>query len=125
MKILKNGKKKKGFTLIELIIVIAIIGILALIIIPQVLGYTNKAKNGTDVADARTLMSAVQAYNAENPTAQIDTSSNSTKKVSDLTTYNDATINDAVTKINAADTSLYGANLSDLQNIINGSKTLH
>lgn len=127
MNIPKNKKKRKGFTLIELIIVIAIIGILALIIIPQVIGYTNKAKNGTDVADARTLLSAVQSYNAEqtNNTAVIDLTSNNAISTLNASTINDATINDALTKINSADPTLYNSSISNLQNIVNGTTKLH
>ena len=39
-----NSVKKKGFTLTELIVVIAIIGILAAVLIPSITGYIKKAK---------------------------------------------------------------------------------
>jgi prepilin-type N-terminal cleavage/methylation domain-containing protein len=43
-----NKKKKKGFTLIELIVVIAILGVLAAVAIPRFSGFTDKAKLGVD-----------------------------------------------------------------------------
>ncbi|MDD3225039.1 MAG: prepilin-type N-terminal cleavage/methylation domain-containing protein [Clostridium sp.] len=126
MKILKgNKKKKKGFTLIELIIVIAIIAILALIIIPQVLGYINNAKNSTDIADSKTLVSAIESYNAANPTATpIDLSTNA-NTLSTLSSFDDPSINDALTKINSADPTLYGMKIDDLENIVNKTTTVH
>lgn len=44
----KLRKSKKGFTLIELIVVIAILGILAAIAIPRFAGFTSKAKVAAD-----------------------------------------------------------------------------
>lgn len=51
--------KVKGFTLIELIVVIAIIGVLAAILVPSMLGYVSKSKTSAANADAKSLFNAV------------------------------------------------------------------
>ena len=51
---------KKGFTLIEMLVVIAIIAILVAIVIPVVSNATEKAKQATDVANVRSLVAQYQ-----------------------------------------------------------------
>lgn len=57
-------KKKKGFTLIELMAVIAIIAILAAVLVPTVTGYINRSKKTAIVSQVRNVITAVETHNA-------------------------------------------------------------
>lgn len=70
---MENKKKRflrneKGFTLVELIVILAILGILAAIAVPNVQNYVQNARITADVADARTIANAIKM--------QVNTNSN-------------------------------------------------
>ena len=69
--LMKMTKKKgqKGFTLIELMIVIAIIGILAAIAIPQFAQYRARGYMAATRSDVKNCYTAATAYFADNPAA--------------------------------------------------------
>ncbi len=58
-------KQDKGFTLVELLIVIVILGILATVTVFAVRGITDQGKTSTCKADSKTLQTAYEAYIAQ------------------------------------------------------------
>lgn len=55
-----NKRNKKGFTLVELVVVIAIIGVLAAILIPTMLNYVKKSRMRTANANAKVLFNTAK-----------------------------------------------------------------
>jgi type II secretion system protein G len=67
-KIRKIMKNDKGFTLIELMVVVAILGILAAIAIPRFADKREEAREAAETADIKILQNAVDMYYFDNGT---------------------------------------------------------
>jgi type IV pilus assembly protein PilA len=61
----RKPNNKKGFTLVEIIVVLVILAILAAILIPSMVGYISKAQKKTAIVEARSVTLAAQTLASE------------------------------------------------------------
>lgn len=80
---MERNNRKRGFTLVELIVVLVILAVLAALLVPSLTGYIGKAKKKTVITEARDVWTASQAALSEcyalypeSFTAKIDSNSN-------------------------------------------------
>ena len=117
--IIKFKKKKKGFTLIELVAVVAIMGILATIFVPKITGYMNEAKKTRVMDQARKVVMAVDTYEMKQNKAF------SGSKVSDVISNNitkEYLGGSGITLENTLPNLKADMNISDCRNIIESNK---
>lgn len=75
---LYSQNKKRGFTLVELIVVLVILAILAALLIPALTGYIDKAKKDQVIAETRLLHEAIQTEMVEIYGSNVDWKTSST-----------------------------------------------
>jgi general secretion pathway protein G len=61
-----NRQRSGGFTLVEVMVVVVILGILAVLIVPRVLGRTDEARAAAAKHDIATLMQSLKLYRLDN-----------------------------------------------------------
>lgn len=96
----KEKMNDKGFSLVELIIVIAIMAVLVVVLAPQYLKYVERSRNSTDLQNATAAVTACQVYAADPQAASSFTAN---------TTFTIAVTNNAAAVVDSADTSTKAA----------------
>ena len=112
----KLGKSsKKGFTLVELIVVLVILAVLAAMLVPALTGYINKAREEKEFQAASTVYTAAQALATEeygkngytqNDDKDIDASKITLADIKTLTSLGD--------KVSNVYVKVSGANITDI-----------
>ena len=91
------NKKNKGFTLIEMVVVMAIIAVLIAIAVPQVLRLINKSKVTADLSSAKAIATQIQQYMADG--ANVNLTDQQISSDPNLQSYIEQRINGGIPKI--------------------------
>jgi len=65
-KVIHRTKRSRGFTLIEIMVVVVIMGVLAALVVPKLLSRTGESKVAAAKVDIATIMQALKLYKLDN-----------------------------------------------------------
>lgn len=109
-------KKRSGFTLIELMAVMAIIAILASMILPNFIGYIKEAKKTKIIDECRKVEMAVECYNNK-----YNKELNDDLKISDIESSNKG-VSQYLEGVNLDNLDLNNTSLKNCRDILNGAE---
>ena len=125
-KFLKDRKKKdnKGFTLVELVIVVAILAILVGLLAPQYTKYVERSRKAADASNLDSLVTAVKVATADQTYSDMIPAKDSVDVV--ITMDNKGTIvkYDKVADITKAEAADKGAKALKNMQVMNGARQL-
>ena len=127
----KMKQNKKGFTLIELVVVMCIIAILASALIPQISGYITEAKKMKVLEQSRSIVMAVETYNLKSKSKISNSETiNNIKNKAGISKYlkdvkldnlnDNTTVKECYDIVNGSEFEIYGST-EKLKTVISGS----
>ena len=120
---MEKRMNNKGFSLVELIVVIAIMAVLVGVLAPQFIKYVEKSRESTDIQNADSVRTVVESYysDKDNPPATVGVSINSTG-----TTTSDSSkgLADAGVAKNKLKSSKWGSGIGMTYNTTTGEWTM-
>lgn len=115
-------RRKKGFSLVELVVVMAIIGVLLVALAPNYKGFIKSAQNTAVQVDAKSLSTMIDLYNMRNSVPIADSvviSSLGTTLASETSTEA-KTITEFLNELTGKSSPLLSATVGNLQTILKG-----
>ncbi len=124
----KLKENKKGFTLVELIVVLVILAILAALLVPALTGYIDKAKKKSIIAETRQCVMAAQTLVDEKYGAKLEGAQVTVGKENSDVTYDDiktlAEVKGTITAVTLTTTTTDDKTSTDIGSAVNAIKTL-